>query len=402
MTLFFNVTDAVGADSQHGITRTERQLASALSTRDDVAFVEVRAGRLYSYPRADLLKGLARQQRPIEPHIEWFGREQQPPPPPSFRSAMGGIARASRRSQAGVGDHLQPAVQPADIRTDDVVVSVGLDWVHDTLSAAERAVYADGGRYVGMCYDTIPIDHPEWVHPPDPIRFGRHLARLGRVANKVMCISHTTQRDYLRHVPVEDATTSVIRLGSDATQVASDAAVAWATEAFGRRPYAIYCATVDRRKNHATIYRAAQQFVRRGIEGMFVFVGKIGSGVDDLLDCMRFDRSIDGRIALVTHCDDDHLAALYNQARFAVYPSLYEGWGLGVTEALAHGKPCIIASGSALGEAGLDICPEIHPLRTGDWVDLMESYFLDPPSLPPITLPTWQQAAGELVRLATQ
>ncbi len=129
------------------------------------------------------------------------------------------------------------------------------------------------------------------------------------------------------------------------------------------------------------------------------FVGKIGSGVDDLLDSIRHDPLVAGRIAHVTDCDDAHLAAIYRRARFAVYPSLYEGWGLGVTEALAHGTPCIVATGSSLGEAGLGVCTELHPLRTGEWVDAMTDYFAQPPALPSIEIPTWKRAADSIVEM---
>src|SRR5690606_20040285 len=124
-------------------------------------------------------------------------------------------------------------------------------------------------------------------------------------------------------------------------------------------PYAVYCATLDRRKNHRVLYRAAREMARQGIPGNIVLVGKVGTGVDDLMYSLRHDPQIAGRFVHVTNCDDAHLAAIYRRARFAVYPSLYEGWGLGVTEALAHGKPCLIAEGSSLSEAGLGVCREL-------------------------------------------
>jgi glycosyltransferase involved in cell wall biosynthesis len=109
-----------------------------------------------------------------------------------------------------------------------------------------------------------------------------------------------------------------------------------------------------------------------------------------------------GRFAHVTGCDDRHLSGLYQRATFAVYPSLYEGWGLGVTEALAHGRACLIASGSSLGEAGLGVCRELHPLRTADWVQAMAEYFDSPPPVPAMELPTWRSAAEDLLALVRQ
>jgi glycosyltransferase involved in cell wall biosynthesis len=170
---------------------------------------------------------------------------------------------------------------------------------------------------------------------------------------------------------------------------------------FDGEPFAVYCATIDRRKNHQLLYRVAKHMARQGSRGNIAFVGNVGSGVGDLIDCLRHDPLVAGRIAHIAECDDPYLAAIYRRARFAVYPSLYEGWGLGVTEALAHDTPCLVACGSSLGEAGLGVCRELHPLRTQEWVEAMTAYFVEPPGVPTIQVPTWAEAA-ETILAVTQ
>ncbi|MCB0968897.1 MAG: glycosyltransferase [Ilumatobacter sp.] len=285
-------------------------------------------------------------------------------------------------------------------RRQDTFVSVGLDWVHPTLAIAEHHVFGTGARFVNMCYDLIPIDHPEWLFPPDVDGFRRYLSRSLRVASATLCISRCTQSDLLRHFPdLDPSRAPVVTLGADAAIETGAAQTSFASSVFGGEPYAIYCATVDRRKNHQVLYRAMRELVHRGAAGNLLFVGRVGSGTADLIDALRNDRAIAGRVALVTDCDDRHLAALYEKSVGAVYPSLYEGWGLGVTEALAHGRPCVVASGSSLGEAGLGVCPEVHPLRTGEWADALERLFggtIDPPDA---ALPTWDSAATRLLEV---
>jgi hypothetical protein len=138
---------------------------------------------------------------------------------------------------------------------------------------------------------------------------------------------------------------------------------------------------------------------RRGTSPNIAFVGMLGNGVSDLMDSLRHDPLVAGRFAHITRCDDAHLAAVYRQAAFAVYPSLYEGWGLGVTEALAHGTPCLIATGSSLGEAGLGVCRELHPLQTSQWVDAMTEYFEAAPKVATLAIPTWRDAATTLIEM---
>jgi glycosyltransferase involved in cell wall biosynthesis len=229
----------------------------------------------------------------------------------------------------------------------------------------------------------------------------QHFQRVSRVASSVLCISECTRRDFVRHFPDYGAErVGVVRLGADAAVTTQPEHDQFAESLFDGEPFAVYCATIDRRKKHQLLYRVAKQMAPRGIPGNIKFVGKKGSGVDDLVECLRHDALVAGRLAHVDGSSDRQLAAIYRRARFAVYPSLYEGWGLGVTEALAHGKPCIIASGSSLGEAGLGACLEIHPLRTTEWVDAVTSYFDDPPLLPAIEIPTWAGAADSLLEFA--
>jgi glycosyltransferase involved in cell wall biosynthesis len=128
----------------------------------------------------------------------------------------------------------------------------------------------------------------------------------------------------------------------------------------------------------------------------------VGSGVRDLLSAMRHDQRVRGRIAYVSNCDDRHLAALYAGARFAVYPSLYEGWGLGVTEALAHGKRSAVATGSSLKEASLGTAREVHPLVTSEWVEALADLFDDPALPTHPRMPSWDETAAQLVELVAR
>jgi glycosyltransferase involved in cell wall biosynthesis len=399
MTIYFNVTDAIAAPATHGVTRTERRLAAALAGRPDVEFVALRDGRLWQLDGAAAVPHLADRHEVLTPFVERMGVSPPPPRPGLSRRLATAFASANATAETSLPASIP--VTPMRAGVDDVLVSVGLDWAHGFDRFAEQHVFASGGRFVGMCYDLIPIDHPEWLFPPDPDGFRHYLQRVVRAADRVVCISECTQRDLMRHFPhVDRARVPVLRLGADAAMSTGYGPRRFAESLFDGEPFAIYCATLDRRKNHRLLYRAMREMVRRGIPGNFVFVGRLGSGTGDLVDAMRHDRAIAGRIAHVTNCDDEHLAALYERSAFAVYPSLYEGWGLGVTEALAHRKMCIVASGSSLAEAGLGRCIELHPLRTTPWVEEIAALMAEPPVLSGVDLPTWENAADDLVRLA--
>jgi len=74
--------------------------------------------------------------------------------------------------------------------------------------------------------------------------------------------------------------------------------------------------------------------------------------VNDLMQQLQNSNWLDGHIMLFEGPTDAELAALYRGCRFTLFPSLYEGWGLPVTESLSFGKPCIASNSTSLPEAG--------------------------------------------------
>ena len=78
MTIFMNVTDAIGRASNHGITRVERQLATELLHRPDVQFVVSHRDRLWRLPNAAVAPRLVRYETNEIPCIERFGVPKAP------------------------------------------------------------------------------------------------------------------------------------------------------------------------------------------------------------------------------------------------------------------------------------------------------------------------------------
>jgi glycosyltransferase involved in cell wall biosynthesis len=396
MTVFFNVTDAIGSATPHGITRTERSLAIALDSHPDVRYVTIHNDQWHEVSgEALLLASRQAKHQAREVTIERLGVDEPRPAAPR------------RASWSALGRRAAPAtvqLTPCSPTEKDVFISVGLDWLRDVPRIAARTRLTTGARFIGMCYDTIPIDHPEWVHRPDPGYFHSYLSSLAEAADRVLCISETTRADLLRHVPrLEVESTATLRLGADlAVNADEDDETAANADLVGADgPFALYCSTIDRRKNHQTLYRAMRRIAAAKGPGRIVMVGKIGHGVDDLLDTIRHDAAVAGRFVHVGNCSDALLAALYRRARFAVYPSLYEGWGLGVTEALAHRCPVLIANGSALDEAGMGECVRLDALDSMSWSEHISAWMQTPPSVPPdLHLPTWSEAASSLMDLA--
>lgn len=120
------------------------------------------------------------------------------------------------------------------------------------------------------------------------------------------------------------------------------------------RPTILWCGTLEPRKNLPTLLKAFARLVAEGREEDLVLVGPQGWGA--ALDGVDLDPA---RVRALGFVDDAELHALYAGARVFAYPSLREGFGLPVLEALAHGTPVVTSSGTPMeelvGDAGLAV-----------------------------------------------
>jgi glycosyltransferase involved in cell wall biosynthesis len=126
----------------------------------------------------------------------------------------------------------------------------------------------------------------------------------------------------------------------------------------GQQPFVLSVGTIQPRKNYR---RLIQAFASLDPALTLVIVGSKGWTYADVFAEITRHR-LDERVHILGFVADDDLPALYSAASLFVYPSLYEGFGLPVLEALACGTPVVASNQSALpevvGEAGLLIDPE--------------------------------------------
>lgn len=113
----------------------------------------------------------------------------------------------------------------------------------------------------------------------------------------------------------------------------------------GLAPYVLFVGTSEQRKGIATLVRAMEHVQRADPQLRLVIAGARGDGI-------RGGEAI--VMSELGHVDDGTLAALYHGAAVFAFPSRYEGFGLPVLEAMAHGTPVITTNVTAIPEAAGD------------------------------------------------
>ena len=287
--------------------------------------------------------------------------------------ALGALARGIRRRLLG---RWGSASVPLDadgpqesggfaqtVAPGDAILVLGSPWFHpgyDAIIARHRAQY--GVRFAMLVYDIIPLRRPEWCDRGLVRIFGAWFPSVLPLTDVVFAISRATALDverYARDIGVRlNAPPQVLPIGTGfrAPPLAPGAAPAAPTS---RMPpagsYALIVSTIEARKNHVLLFRVW----RRMVDEMpadaiptLVFAGRVGWLIDDLMRQLDNTDFLGGKVLLIEDPSDAELEVLYRGCLFTLFPSLYEGWGLPVTESLAFGKPCLISDRTSLPEAG--------------------------------------------------
>lgn len=265
----------------------------------------------------------------------------------------------------------------------DVYISLGLDWSQKNLAYLFEKKREIGFKILLFCYDIIPVKFPHLCVGDVAASFARYFVDAAWCADQILCISECSKRDLHELLAILGAPIpglSVIRLGCELpTSTAEEPITPDVAEVLGQR-YILYVSTIERRKNHETLYRAYARLVDQGEKDLplLVFVGMPGWGVNDFMADLRFDYRINSLIKVLNHVTDADLVRLYQNAYFTVFPSLYEGWGLPVAESLAAGKFCLASNAASIPEVGGDLIEYLNPLDVPSWSERLKWYFAHP------------------------
>jgi alpha-1,3-rhamnosyl/mannosyltransferase len=206
---------------------------------------------------------------------------------------------------------------------------------------------------VATLYDAIPLTNPEWANPRLRAMKNWLLKHCAQAADAVIAISNAAVADLVEHYAIPRARIRVIQLGVDLRWFDRPQAehVAATLRAHGlARGYFLHVGTLQPRKNLDALVTAYERLPPAvQAQRQLVLVGKYGWGVPGLRDRLLSKRAA-GRVVWLDYVPRDVLQALYYGAGGFVFPSLGEGFGLPVLEALAVGLPVVASELPALVE----------------------------------------------------
>jgi glycosyltransferase involved in cell wall biosynthesis len=215
------------------------------------------------------------------------------------------------------------------------------DVLHETHYYRRRSLAPAGCPTVLTVFDMIHEGFPGMFLARD--RTSETKRAAVKRADRVICISASTQRDLIELFDVPPEKTAVVHLGF--TLASQDAPVKIDRE--GCRPFLLYVGPRGGYKNFDALLRAyaASPFLRKNY-GLVAFGG--GRFSNDENEQLR-RLGLSGQVRQESG-DDAKLASLYQQAELFIYPSLYEGFGIPPLEAMSFDCPVVCSDTSSIPE----------------------------------------------------
>ncbi len=200
-----------------------------------------------------------------------------------------------------------------------------------------------------------------------------------RRADAIIAVSQHTKRDLLDMYGTAPEKVCVVDEGIDEYfRPAAEKDIRRAQEQHSiRRPYLLMVGTLEPRKNHALAFRALARLKAEGWPHCLVIVGGSGWLFDSAQRQVETLQLTDD-VIFAGRAPDADLPALYSGADCFLMPSLYEGFGFPVLEAMACGAPVVCSRASSLPDIAGDAARFIEPMDDEGMAETVRQVLSDP------------------------
>lgn len=267
------------------------------------------------------------------------------------------------------------------------------------------------GAVVGtVIYDLIPITHPKLVGRRHVERFGKWLHTAADHTDFFLAISRTVKeelRAYLQRAQADQAWEEErfhsFTLGSDLPVQASATPRDTVFQAFDAGNTYLMVGALEPRKNQPFLLDAFESLWNRGMDVRLCLAGSYTKALPEFHERLTQHAEFGRRLFYFSDLDDGELGWCYQQTRALVFPSIVEGFGLPIVEALQHGKTVLASDTPIHREVGGEFCA-FHDLSSPESLAEVIVEFQQCDRLRGVrpaseyAAPTWERSCRELVK----
>lgn len=279
-----------------------------------------------------------------------------------------------------------------------------LDIVHDPIGVMPLLM-ARTARVVTV-HDAIPYIHPETSTRLDWAIYRLWLPFALPTAAAIITVSEQSREDLLTHLPVDPERVITVPEAADRRfrPVPAAEAEPILRQYSVERPYILYVGALESRKNLPRLLAAYARLREWSDKWRLVIVGARKWKSSPIFEAVQ-TLGLEPHITFTGFVEDEHLPALYAGADLFAFPSLYEGFGLPVLEAMACGTPVVTSNSSSLpevaGDAAILVDPyDVEQIANAMWMVLSQPELaaaLREKGLARAAQFTWERTARETI-----
>ncbi len=237
---------------------------------------------------------------------------------------------------------------------------------------------------VSVIYDLQYAYYPQFFASEEEAGRERTFLTAARVCQRLVCISDFARATVLEQGNVPPGRTATIHISLPRRLSRTDTAATAAARqrlGLGDAPYFLYPANFWPHKNHRMLLTAFGMLCarREGERARLVLTGA-DTGLRQELGRAVTGLGLDGRVHFAGYVSDEELSALMTGATALVFPSLFEGFGMPLVEAMAVGTPIVCSNVTSLPEVGGEAALYFDPRRPEDMAQAL-ARLLDEPGL---------------------
>ena len=218
----------------------------------------------------------------------------------------------------------------------------GVRLYHGLSGELPIGIRKSGIKSVVTIHDLIFLRHPEFYNWLDTKIYAWKFRQTIREADHIIAVSECTKRDIIKLGQVDESRISVIYQSCAPRFNAPNPEIPTPPR------YILSVGSIEARKNILLAVKALP-YLPEDIS--LVIVGRHTRYTDQVNDYIKANR-LDHRVHILHGVSDEVLPSLYAGAEAFVYPSIYEGFGIPIIEAISCGLPVVACTGSCLEEAG--------------------------------------------------
>lgn len=235
---------------------------------------------------------------------------------------------------------------------------------HGLTGQLPYGIKTSGIKSIVTIHDIIFLVHPEFYPLIDRKLYTLKFFNAIRQADKIIAISNCTKKDIIRYGKVEEEKIEVIyqpcsKKFSQNLDTQKSKLIKQKYNLFDE--FILNVGSIEKRKNILLCIKAIEN--KENIN--LVIVGKWTKYCKEIETYIE-KHHLNNRIKIFHNISNEDLPYFYDMAKFFIYPSIYEGFGLPLIEAIQMNKAVIAAKGSCLEEAGGDNNIYVDPYNVED------------------------------------